>query len=240
MDNGIYITVSRQAALFRDLEVTANNIANASTSGYNAQKLNFSAYLEKNGNRKDAYANDPTAYRDTTNGPIQLTNNPFDLAISGPGYFQVETPLGMRFTKSGNFQLDGNGTLVTVMGYPVLGADGGQITIPESAKNVDINSAGQVLADGSEVGQVGIMEFTNEQAMKRLGNSLFSSEETPQPALTARVMQGAIEGSNVNAVTEMVRVTALSRSVGSTAKFIDAIYDLQSKTAKTYVSNSQS
>ncbi len=239
MDNSIYIAVSRQNVLFQDMEITANNIANASTPGYNAQKLIFSDYLQDDGKYKDAYANDPSAYRDTSNGPIQLTGNPFDLAISGPGYFQVDTPNGKRFTKAGNFQVRGDGTMVTTMGYPVLGADGGQITIPDSAKNIEINSTGQVIVDGSQVGQVGVMEFENEQAMKRLGNSLFDTEESPKPAITARVMQGAIEGSNVNAVTEMVRVMDISRSTTNTAKFVEVMYDLQQKTAKAYT-NSQS
>lgn len=237
MDNSIYIAVSRQNALFQDMEMTANNIANASTPGYNAQRVIFTDFLQDNGKFKDYYANDPSAYRDTTNGPTQLTNNPFDLAISGPGYFQVDTPLGKRYTKAGNFQVRGDGTMVTSMGYPVLGSDGGQITIPDNAKNVEINSSGQVIVDGGQVGQVGIMEFDNEQSLKRLGNSLFDTEESPKPAITARVMQGALEGSNVNAVTEMVRVMDISRSVGNTAKFIEVMYDLEQKTSKAYTSS---
>jgi flagellar basal-body rod protein FlgF len=236
MDNSIYITVSGQAAMFQDMETTANNIANASTPGYNAQKLTFRDFLQSDGSAKDAYADAPTQYRDTSGGPITVTNNPFDLAISGPGYFQIDTPLGKRFTKSGNFQINGDGTMVNVMGYPVLGTDGGQISIPEGSKNVEINSAGQISADGADVGQVGIMEFDNEQAMQRLGNSLYTTDEQPKPAVTARVMQGAIEGSNVSPVTEMVHVMAISRSVGNTAKFIDTMYTLEQETAKAYTS----
>lgn len=234
MDNSIYIAVSRQSGLFRDMEVSANNLANINTTGYNAQKLLFSEYLVRDGSVKDAYANDPSTYRDTTNGPVKMTGNPFDLAIAGPGYFQVETPLGRRYTKSGNFQVDANGTLMTPTGYPVLGADGGQITIPDDARSVEINSIGQVIVDGAEAGQVGIVEFANEQELKRLGNNLFSSEQAALPAASARVMQGALEGSNVNAVTELVRVMQLSRSVDSSAKFIESAYDLQRKTSKTY------
>ena len=234
MDNSIYIAVSRQSGLFRDMEVSANNLANINTTGYNAQKLLFSEYLVRDGSDKDAYSNDPSTYRDTTNGPVKMTGNPFDLAIAGPGYFQVETPLGRRYTKSGNFQVDANGTLMTPTGYPVLGADGGQITIPDDARSVEINSIGQVIVDGAEAGQVGIVEFANEQELKRLGNNLFSSEQAALPAASARVMQGALEGSNVNAVTELVRVMQLSRSVDSSAKFIESAYDLQRKTSKTY------
>lgn len=239
MDNSIYITLSRQMALFRDMEVTANNIANVDTPGYNAEKLMFSDYLVKDANRRDAaYANDPVSYRDTANGSIKVTSNPLDLAINGDAYFQVQTPLGVRYTRAGNFQVDAEGTLMTPSGYPVLGADGGQIIIPQNAKNIGINGSGQINVDGEEVGQVGIMEFANEQAMTRLGSNLYTSTETPQPSLTARVAQGALESSNVTAVTEMVRVMNVSRAVSNTAKFIETMYDLERKTGQVYAKQS--
>lgn len=251
MDNSIYITLSRQMALFRDMEITANNIANADTPGFKAEKLMFSDYLVKDTNRrKDAYADDPMSYRDTANGAIKMTNNPFDLAINGDAYFQVQTPLGIRYTRAGNFQVDSEGTLMTNNGHPVLGADGGQIIIPQNARNVKINAMGQIDVDGEEVGQVGIMQFENEQAMTRLGNNLYTSPETPQPVVpdietgtisplnTARVVQGALETSNVTAVSEMVRVMNVSRAVTNTAKFIETTYDLERRTGQVYAKQS--
>lgn len=234
MDNSIYITLSRQMGLFRDMDVSATNIANMNTAGYNAEKLMFSQYLVDDGKGNNAYANDPLSWRDTTQGSVKTTNNPFDLAISGEGYFQIQTPLGVRYTRAGNFQINGEGTLVTTDGHAVLGADGGEIAIPDNARQIIINGSGQVSADGEDIGQVGVMEFRDQQAMKRLGNSLYSSEETPLPSETARVVQGAIETSNVNGVNEMVRVMQLSRSTNSTAKFIEVMYDLQRKTSQAY------
>lgn len=234
MDNSIYIMLSRQTAVFRNMEVTANNIANLNTPGYNAERLVFNDFLIPDVDGKNAYTNDPTSYRDTTNGSMKTTGNQFDLAINGQGYFQVQTPLGIRYTRAGHFQIDAEGTLVNPDGYPVLGADGGQITIPENAKSVSINGAGQIAVDGEEVGQVGVMEFANEQAMVRYGNSLYSAEEEPQPSETARIAQGTLEMSNVSGVKEMTRVIELSRAVGSTAKFIEVMYDLQRKTSSVY------
>lgn len=235
MDSSIYIALSRQMAQFEDMTMTANNIANVNTPGYSAQKMVFSQYLIDNGQtgKKDAYANTPSSYRDTTTGSINSTGNPLDLAISGPGYFQVETPLGKRFTKAGNFQLDATGILVNSSGYPVLGADGGQITVPPGTRKIEINGAGQLAADGRTIGQVGVVEFQNEQALNRLGNSLYDSKEAPQAAVRARVLQGALEQSNVNGVTELVRVMEISRSVGNTAKFIETMYDLERRTSST-------
>lgn len=234
MDNGIYIALSRQNALFRNLSVAANNLANVSTSGYNAQKLMFSSHLSNDNKRKDAYANDATSYRDTSNGAMKTTNNPFDLAISGPGYFLVETPFGTRYTKSGNFQVNAEGTLISTQGYPVLGNDNGRITIPDNANRVVINGVGEISVDGNDVGQIGVVEFRNEQRMERLGDTLYSANEAPQPAEKARILQGAIESSNVSAITELIYVQEISRSVGGTAKFIETMYDLQRKVAAAY------
>ncbi len=239
MDNGIYITLSRQQALFRDLEISANNLANAATPGYHTQKLVFSDYLAKDNKRKNAFANDVSTYRDTANGSIRMTGNPFDLAITGRGYFIVETPFGNRYTKSGNFQIDAQGTLMTTQGYPVLGNDQGNIIIPENASKVTINGLGQVSVDGNDVGQVGMAEFADEQKMERMGDTLYRTAEEPLPPEASRMVQGAVENSNVSAVSELVRVQEVSRSVGSTAKFIEVMYDLQRKVASTYARNSQ-
>jgi flagellar basal-body rod protein FlgF len=239
MDNSIYIMLSRQQGLFRDMEVTANNMANVNTSGYNAQRTMFSDYLVPDGSHQDAYVNEPMAWRDTTPGAVQTTNNPFDLAIgSQNGYFQVQTPQGVRYTRAGNFQINAEGTIVTVQGYPVLGTDGGEISVPDNAKNILINGAGQVTADGEDIGQVGVMSFANEQAMVRTGNTLFSAKETPQQSEVPALVQGAIETSNVNPVSEMVKVIELGRTTTNTAKFVEIMYDLQRKTSSTYAKQS--
>jgi flagellar basal-body rod protein FlgF len=234
MDNSIYISLSRQMALFRDMEVTANNIANVDTPGYSAEKLLFSDYLVKDQNSKNAYANDPASYRDTSIGSMKQTGNPLDCAINGNAYFQVQTDLGTRYTRAGNFQLSTEGTLVTPQGYAVLGADGGQITIPQNAVNVVINGAGEVNADGEAIGQIGMMEFQDEQKLTRLGNTLYSASETPQPSETAHMAQGVLETSNVTAVTEMVRVMNVSRAVTNTSKFIEIAYDLERRSGQVF------
>ncbi len=234
MDNSIYISLSRQTALFRNMEITSNNVANMNTPGFNAQRLVFSDYLVKDGNLKDAYANDPSTYRDTSTGSINMTGNTFDLAINGPGYFQVQTNVGKRYTKAGNFSLDSNGTLINASGYPVLGADGGEIVIPPNVRNVSINGVGQVTGDGEEIAQIGMVEFKDQQRMVRQGATLYDSKETPTPAEESRMVQGGFESANVNPVTEMVKVMEISRSVANTAKFTETMYDLERKTSSTY------
>src|SRR5258708_5552303 len=111
MDNSIYVTLSRQLALFRDMDVTANNIANANTTGYNAEHIMFDSFVTKDANQGDrnpvSFANDVATYRNIENGSMQITGNDLDLAIQGNGYFIVETPLGTRYTRAGNFQVSG-------------------------------------------------------------------------------------------------------------------------------------
>lgn len=236
MDSSVYITLSRQVAQYQNMEIAANNIANVNTPGYSAQKLMFSQYLVDNEGlgKQDAYADTPFAYRDTSGGAIQNTGNPLDLAIKGDAYFQIETPLGVRYTKAGAFQIDAQGVVVNTDGYPVLGADGAQISLPIDAKNIVINGLGQITADGNAVGQVGVVEFEDSQKLTRFGSTMYGSEEAGVPSLSARVLQGALESSNVSGTAELVRVMELSRSFGSSSKFIETVYDLERKTSATF------
>lgn len=243
MDNSIYITLSRQLTLFRDMEATANNIANADTPGYNAEKMMFTDYLVDDGNKhKMAFAQDIASYRDTTNGPIKNTGNPFDLAINGPGFFVIETALGNRYSKAGNFTLGADGMLMTTSGNPVLDVDGQQIFFEGTDRDISIGENGVITAstpEGAveERGQVGMVEFENEQTLTRVNAQLYKTDQQPQEPLTSRMLQGAIEGSNVSPVLELVRTTELSRSSTSTAKFIEVMYDLERKTSDVYTQN---
>lgn len=228
MDNSAYITLSRQLALFRDMENIANNLANVNTSGFNANKLLFNSYLVKDNPRDSmAFNNDISSYRDTSIGTMRATGNPLDVAITGKGYFTVETPLGERYTRSGNFQLNEVGELVTQEGYFVLDNSGQRITFTPEDTNITIGSNGNVAANGEERGLLGIVTFENEQLMKRVGDRMFTTDQAASDAVNPGVAQGVLENSNVQPVQEMTHMIDVSRSVGSTAKFIEVIYDLQ-------------
>lgn len=235
MDNGIYITLSRQMGLFREMEVTANNLANVATTGYNAERVMFEDYLVKGGDGpKHAYANDIASYRDTAQGTLQVTGNPLDMAISGPGYFVVETPLGERYTRAGSFQLDINGTLVTPDGYPVLDVAGQRIAFEPEDADIRVGEAGNISVNGEDRGQIGMVEFENPQLLERVGRTMFRTDALPQQPLQSRMLHGTIEGSNVQPVLELTRMMNVSRSVGSTAKLIEAQYELQRKASNTW------
>ena len=241
MDNSIYIALSRQLAVMRDMTVTANNVANVSTPGYNAEKMMFTDYLVKDGNRhRMAFAQDISTWRETGEGKMEITGNPLDLAIKGPGYFVVETAQGLRYTKAGQFMLDANGTIVTADGFPVTDNDGGRVTLEEGdGNNIEIGENGivRVITQGGAIeerGVIGMVEFADEEQLTRLDNQLYEAKIAPQEPVRSRMMQGVIEGSNVSGVSEVVRLTELSRSTSGTAKFIEVMYDLQRKASNTY------
>lgn len=235
MDNGIYIALSRQMALFRDMEMTANNIANADTAGYNAEKLMFDDFLVKGGEGpKMAFTNDISSYRDLQEGPMKITGNPLDVAISGDGYFVVQTQLGERYTRAGNFQIDTDGTMVTPQGYPVLNAGGQPIVFEPEDTEITIGEAGNIMVNGQERGFLDIVEFDNPQAMERVGSTMFKTDAQPQAAENSRVLHGVLEGSNVKPVLELTRMIQVSRGTASTAKLIEAQYELERKTSNTW------
>ncbi len=238
MDNSVYITLSRQLALFRDMDVTANNIANTNTTGYSSEHILFNSYLTKDVNQKDrnemAFAYDISSYHDFDNAPIKATGNPLDLAIASDGFFAVETPLGVRYTRAGNFQLDGSGTLVTASGNPVLNDGGQHITFTPEARDIKVGSIGNISVDGQEFATLGIYKFANPQLLERLDGAMFKSEVAPEASTDTRLMQGALSGANVKPVVELTHMIDVSRSVANTAKMIETMYDLQRKSANAW------
>lgn len=235
MDNGIYISLSRQMGLFREMEVVANNLANVNTTGYTGEKMMFDDYLVKGGQGpKQAYTNDLATYRDTTQGRLEVTENALDMAVSGEGYFVIQTPLGERYTRAGNFQIDVNGVLVTDQGNPVRTVGGGQLVFEPEDTDIEIREDGLVVVNGEERGQLEVVEFANRQFLVPVGNTMFKADAAPMPAQNSRVLHGVLERSNVDPIMEMTRMLTVSRSVGSTAKLIDAQYELQRKASNAW------
>lgn len=240
MDNGIYVALSKQIGIFRDMEVTANNLANMTTTGHGGQSLLFKDYLVK-GNRQEktvAYANDIHTYRNTEQGPLATTNAPLDAAIEGKGYFVVQTPLGDRYTRNGNFKTDGNGTLVTSEGHPVVAEGGAKIAFDDTDRVVDIRDNGAVFVDGEERAKIKIVQFDNEQLLSKAGDTLYKTDTAPKNAENFVVHNGMLENSNVKPVTELTHMLYVSRSISNTITLMDTLHTLQRKAsdtlAKTY------
>lgn len=240
MDNGIYIALSRQLALFRDMATTTNNISNANTTGYQAEKMVFAEMLKRDNNMGDknkmAFANDIVTLRDTRDGARRHTGNQLDVALEGNAYFMVQTPLGTRYTRAGNFTLDGNGVLVTQHGYPVLDSSSQSLEFPPETTDVSIGSAGNITINGQDFGTIGVAIFDNPQLLKQTSGGLYSSDVEPQIGTdeNVKMTQGTLENSNVQPVIELTHMMQVSRDVASTAKYIETLYDLQRKTNNTW------
>lgn len=238
MDNGIYVTLSRQMALFRDMDITSNNIANANTTAFNGEHILFNTYLTKDINQGDknplAFAHNIRSYRNTEDGPLTVTGNDLDLAIKGNGYFQVQTPAGIRYTRAGKFERDNNGQIVTQEGYPVLDTANKPIVLPDNATTIIVGSAGNIKVNGDDIGFFGVVEFPNPQLLTRIDGKLFKSEIPATPAMEFTVAQGTLEGANIKPVMELTNMISISRAVADTAKFVEVMYDLQRKTSNTW------
>ncbi len=234
MGSGIYIAAAGAIAQSDAMDATANNIANAGTSGFHAERVSFKEVLTKAKSPDQLSVQTNTGKTlDSQNGAMLQTNNPLDLAIEGDGMFSVQTAQGARYTRAGNFQLDSQGTLVTPDGYKVLGENGQPITMPPTATNIAVTSDGSINADGQPVGKLKLVQFAANQ-LKREGATLYSATGAPQTGGTPpTVRSGVLESSNVNIVHGVVDLVKVQRSYESLMRVIQNYHDIDDQTAKT-------
>jgi flagellar basal-body rod protein FlgG len=241
-----------------NVEVISNNIANMNTTGHKRQRAEFQDLLYQNLKRMGAQSSDSgniipsgiqigvgvktgSVYRITEQGNLSSTENTYDLAIQGRGYFRVQMPSGEdAYTRAGSFQINQQGQLVTPDGYVVQPG----ITVPQNAVSVSINSSGQVQAKVAGqvapqvVGQLDLANFYNEAGLEAQGNNLFL--ETPAsgapvigvPGSTGfgTVLQGFVETSNVNAVSEITSLITAQRAYEMNSKVISASDEMMQAT----------
>lgn len=234
MWRGLYIAASGMITETKHTDMIANNLANASTTGYKRDDMairEFEPLLLRRINDQSADT-DVTSFKgfrigmgapvvgtlglgsavdeiatDHLQGAMQTTGNTYDLAISGEGYFVVNTIDGPRYTRDGGFYRSSTGRLENMRGQEVLSAQGRPITIPEDAQNVTITSDGRIYANGGEIGQLSIVAFDGKNAVVKQGDNLYRPQEGAQPRqATGSVEQGMLEMSNTSVVTEMVEL----------------------------------
>jgi flagellar basal-body rod protein FlgF len=213
MQAAAYIALSSQMALHRQMDVVANNLANSSTPSFKAERLLFAELLDRGtANQPLSFVQDLGTVRDTKQGPITRTGNSLDFALQGDGYLKVETPLGIRYTRNGRFQLDGTGQVVTSQGYLLL-ADGDRpLTVPTDATDITVTRDGTVSTGQGESGRLAIVRFENERDLIPAAAGLFVTEAQPVPATETVVQQGMIEESNVEPVLEMTRMMDIAHN----------------------------
>lgn len=246
----LHIAATGMLAQQTNVEVISNNIANLSTTGFKRRRAEFQDLIYQNLRRVGSTSSDTgtvvpsgvqlglgvktaAVYRIAEQGNLSQTDNRFDLAIRGPGYFQVELPSGeTAYTRDGTFGLSPQGEIVTADGFRVLPG----IQIPNQARDVTINANGEVLVklDGQlalqNVGQIQTAIFANEAGLEAIGDNLFL--ETPASGQVqagvpgspgfGNIMQGFVETSNVNVVSEITSLITAQRAYEMNSKVITA------------------
>lgn len=227
MENSIYVALSRQMAVQRQLDVVSNNIANMNTAGYKNQRMLFTEFLEKPGlHEKVSFVQDRAVVRDLQTGPMTQTGNPLDLALTGQGYFTVDTANGPRYTRAGNFRLNDQRQIVDGGGLPVLGDNGQPLAIPPNTTDIKVSGDGTVSTELGQVGKLNVVTFKNEQFMTEVGAGLYVTDEEPQPApAETKVAQGLLEQSNVKPVVEMTQMIEIQRQYASAQRLVDSEHE---------------
>lgn len=254
------IGASGMLAQQTNVEVISNNIANMTTTGYKRQRAEFQDLLYQNQRRVGSTSSaagtivpsgiqlglgvkTSATYRITQQGSLQQTQNDFDLAINGTGYFQIELPSGeVAYSRAGSFQLSPAGEIVTQDGYRVLPG----ITIPNNARGVTINDSGEVLVklDGqvaeANVGQLQIAAFANEAGLEAIGGNMYLESPASGAAIAGvanstgygKVMQGFLESSNVNVVSEITSLITAQRAYEMNSKVIKTTDEMMQTTSQ--------
>jgi flagellar basal-body rod protein FlgF len=222
METTAYIALSRQLTLLRQMEVTANNIANMSSSGYKAESLLLEQVpIAAGDGRRLAFVQDRGMVRDLGDGATTATGNPFDLAISGPGYLVVQAEAGERYTRAGQLRVGPEGVLVDIAGRPVLDEGGAPVPLPEGAGRVEIAADGTLSGDDGPFGRLQVVEFERPQALVKEGGGLYRTDEPPLPAEASSVVQGMLEASNVQGVLEITRMMETLRAFQGAQRLIE-------------------
>jgi flagellar basal-body rod protein FlgF len=228
MNYGLYTAFLGMRSRQRTLDTQSNNIANASTTGYKAERLLYSAIeatKKGGGDKQNLVAGVETSSRvDFSAGSIQETGRSLDMAIEGDAFLQIQTKQGVRYTRAGNFSLDANGQLVTHNGDLVVGTRGA-ISVPQGGE-LSIGQDGTLSVGGQEIDRLKVVRFNNPaMALKKEGNALFVATGAEQPSenVNSKVVQGALESSNINPISEMVTMINNNREFESLQKSVSLL-----------------
>lgn len=227
MENTSYIALSRQTALWRQLETVANNMANANTPAYKGEHMMFREYLVKTptpgkaGGEKVAFTQDIGTVRDLSQGQLSATDNTLDVAIEGDGYFAVDTPDGLRYTRNGHFRMDDAGMIVTSQGFPLMQTGDQPLIIAPNENEIRIGKDGSVSSENGSIGTIRVVTFDNQFNLKATGNGLYNSTDAAIDKTDASVRQGYVEESNVQPIVEMTKMIDIMRNYEGAQNLID-------------------
>lgn len=236
MENAFLVSLSHLSSLKREMDVIANNLANANTDAFKSENVLFEEYISpKSAGDSEtpevSFVLDYGLVRNLSVGNLLQTGNALNVALAGEGYFAVQFKDQIAYTRNGNFNLNSNGELVTSDGHQILNADLKPIKIPPGAELPDISTDGTLSGPGQPNQKLGIFTFDNEQALTKMGANLFVSESERIPVEKGKInlIQGSVETSNVQAVSEITRMIEVMRKYQSAAQLTQTEDELTRK-----------
>ncbi|HEV7353842.1 MAG TPA: flagellar basal-body rod protein FlgF [Brevundimonas sp.] len=236
MENAAYIGLSRQLTLRRELDIVANNIANADTTGFKVEQLMTSTEVGSRARNHDVdggvrFVLDNGVARDFGQGELSQTGRTLDFAIEGEGaFFTVQDAGGEAYTRDGAFTLDPEGRLVTEGGLAVLGG-GAEIVLDPAQGEPTVGADGVITQNGLPVGQLTVVRFDNLAVLQKGGDGLYRNvaNAAPVDAPDARIRQGMLEGSNVNPLLEITNLIEIQRAYERVTRMIENASDLSKR-----------
>ncbi|MDE2005449.1 MAG: flagellar hook-basal body complex protein [Rhodospirillales bacterium] len=229
MDIAAGIITSRLVAQGRAIDTIANNLANAETPGFEAERTQFADWLVDQspartppGGAELAYTQDRATWRDGAPGAIRHTGNPLDLAITTKGYFTVRTASGPRLTRDGRFGLMPDGTIADAAGNPLLDSSGQPIRLNPTDTGLSVSADGTLSSHTRRIARIGVVVPTDPLRLDAEGGTKLRADTPTKPLAAPGIVQGAVEGSNVQPVAEITHMIAASRQFQMAAQFLQA------------------
>ena len=223
------VALSYLSAKQRALDVMAGNLANASTTGFKAERMLFSDWLApqrgtdgSRGTKPVAFVQDRATWREEQEGTLQHTGNPLDLAISGTGYFTVDTPRGPRLTRAGRFAPQPDGTIANERGEALLDVAGQRIRVSAADVSLTVTADGSLSSENGPLGRIGVVQPQDPAKLQAEGSTVLRADTPTAPVATPKVVQGVLEDSNVQPILEMTRMMDGLRSFQMTAQMVEA------------------
>jgi flagellar basal-body rod protein FlgF len=236
MQSAFYVSLSAQMSLDRRMETIADNIANAGTVGYRAAGVRFSSVLSETGSTPVSYASPGRDFISRTSGEVVRTDNPYDVSVVGEAWLAIQTREGTAYTRDGRMQMSETGNLETISGLPVLDAGNSPIVLDPTAGPPMISKDGMITQNGQQIGAIGLFSIDENAFLRRSENSSVVPSQPATPVLNFvrnGLMQGYVEGANINPVHEMTKLILASRSFESMSSMNDLMDSTQRNALRT-------
>jgi flagellar basal-body rod protein FlgF len=237
MDNALYVGLSNQMVLRRQMDIVANNIANADTTGFKVESLMTKTTpaapaFTQGGPKPVKFVTADGVARDFSQGALQKTDAPLDVAIQGQGFFKVTTKAGDRYTRDGHFRMDDTGRITTQAGDPVGDTGGAEITVDRTKGEISIAKDGTISQGRDTLGKIGVFQFATLGALSKTGDNLYQNTSNQQPttATDPQVRVGMLETSNVQPLLQITKMIEVSRAYEQITHIMDSQADLSRNT----------